>query len=85
MPSRTSAQTAQAYHVLDKEPVSDSSRTDLDDTGTQSETPPNESDDDVLDSLSSAKGEELLAFIDHARSSYDLDKDILDLPQVTNE
>lgn len=81
----TSARTAQAYHVPDKEPVSDSSRTDLDNTETPSETLLNESDDDVLDSLGSAQGEELLAFIDHARIAYDLDKDSLDLPQVINE
>jgi hypothetical protein len=39
-------------------------------------------EDDVLKSLSSVEGEELLAFFDDLRSTYSLDTADLDLPQV---
>ena len=41
-----------------------------------------ELDDEVLRSLGSVEGEELLAFFDNVRSTYQLNPESLDLPQV---
>lgn len=53
------------------------------DKSSSAETLIMEPDDDVLKSLGSVQGEELLAFFDNVRNTYDLDTDSLDLPQVS--
>ena len=53
------------------------------DKSSSAETLITEPDDDVLKSLGSVQGEELLAFFDNVRNTYDLDTDSLDLPQVS--
>lgn len=88
MTSITAPETLRSYsNFLDNVPISDASGSFRDNSNEEnlSETLLVESDDDVLRSLGSVEGEELLAFIDHVRNAYDLDTDSLDLPQVIND